>query len=162
MSYLSDWQPQLELQPSIQLNLYFKLGSALMIGVAVFISYLNFMLLPSLPLLLLFLFWVKRKDILLSHPTSVVALFAKDAKWLVFLKNRQEYSCQLRSYFLSRHFMVLHFVHAENIHSSSWWRRRMGKKYSLMVFPDQLGEQAYRRLFVCLKLQRTDLFRLKN
>jgi hypothetical protein len=100
----------------------------------------------------------------LSSSQSITCLFCKQGIWC--LQTREGLfieSLVLDHYFLSTHYLVLHFRLNEpvlnltkvNLSALSFWQH---KKIHLMIFPSQLGEKNFRSLFCALKLHDKRLF----
>jgi len=109
----------------------------------------------------------------LKHPKSIIKLFCLQGSWSCKQLNGQLIeNLYITHYFISAHFLVVHFrlqpiadsgqSSRDAVYNKNQARNRIeklqdffkgkrGGRFSLMMFPAQLGEENYRSLFRSLK-----------
>ena len=153
MSYFRDWPLRLELHPSSSIGKNcFRVLAYFYVSLLLICCWHVPWVLFTFPLLYFHLKLIYERYVSLKHPGSVVALECLDGGWKFQNPSKEcQKQFELEAYAFNAFFVTLLF-RSSNRHFGIFQERKR-----LLIFADQLAEEDYRKLIVCLKYGRSDL-----
>lgn len=152
MLSFNDWQLRLELRPSRLAQIYYQALAFSCVMLLLFCCWLFPWTLPAFALLYFHLREIRRRYVSLCHRKSVTAVECQDGIWkLTSLFDNSQNTFHLRAYSYNRHFVNLLFE------SSAKGFALFPQRNRVLIFADQVSDEDFRKLIVCLKYGRSDL-----